>query len=60
MAAAFLCGYAGISNHTIDSSSAYIANWLSRLSQDRKLPIHAAGAAQKAADYILGDTVSEA
>jgi antirestriction protein ArdC len=60
MAAAFLCGHAGISNSTIDSSSAYIVNWLSRLSQDRKLLIHAAGAAQKAADCILGESFSEA
>jgi antirestriction protein ArdC len=55
MAAAFLCGHAGITNRTIDSSSAYIAGWYAQLSHDRKLLIHAAGAAQKAADYILGD-----
>ena len=56
MAAAFLCGHAGIENRTIDNSAAYISNWWSRLSEDRKLLIYAASAAQKAADYIMGDT----
>jgi len=55
MAAAFLCAHAGIENHTIDNSSSYIANWHTRLSNDRKLLVQAASAAQKAADYILGD-----
>lgn len=58
MAAAFLCGHAGIENRTIDSSASYIANWWNRLSQDRKLFIRAASAAQKAADFILGSTDS--
>jgi len=54
MAAAFLCGHAGISNRTVDNSAAYLQGWMERLSEDRRLLIHAASAAQKAADYILG------
>jgi len=59
MAAAFLCGHAGIENRTIDSSTAYIANWYGRLQQDPKLLVHSAAAAQKAADYVLGCTATE-
>ncbi len=53
MAAAFLCGHAGLENRTIDNSAAYVSTWWSRLSQDRRLLIHAASAAQKAADYVI-------
>ncbi len=56
MAAALLCGHAGIGNRTIDSSAACIANWYGRLQQDRKLLVHAASAALKAADYILRES----
>jgi antirestriction protein ArdC len=54
MGAAFLCGTAGIENKTIDNSAAYIAGWLERLKNDRKLVVQSASAAHKAADYILG------
>jgi len=54
MGAAFLCGRAGIENKTIDNSAAYVAGWLERLKNDRKLVVQAASAAHKAADYILG------
>jgi antirestriction protein ArdC len=54
MGAAFLCGHAGIVERTIDNSAAYVASWLSRLKNDPKLVITAAGQAQKAADFILG------
>ena len=53
MGAAFLSGDAGIVNATIDNSAAYIAAWLRRLRDDKKLVIMAAAQAQKAADYIL-------
>lgn len=59
MAAAFLCSHAGIENTTIDSSAAYISNWWSRLSEDRKLLIHSAAAAQKATDYILEEAADQ-
>ncbi len=51
--ASFLCVEAGISPSTIENTAAYIQGWLNRLRNDRKILIHAAGAAQKAADYIL-------
>jgi antirestriction protein ArdC len=58
MAAAFLCAHAGIANRTVDNSAAYIGGWLERLSKDRTLLVHSAAAAQKAADYVLGDAVA--
>ena len=54
MGAAFLCGVSGIDNHTTDSSTAYIQGWLSVLKDDKRLLIHAASQAQRAADFILG------
>lgn len=53
MGAAFLCGHTGIENKVIDNSASYIASWLDRLRNDTRLVVHAAGQAQKAADYIL-------
>ena len=53
MGAAFLCGHCGIDNTVVDNSAAYIAGWLSRLKDDKRLVVHAAAAAQKAADFIL-------
>lgn len=53
MGAAFLCGEAGIANRTIDNSTAYIQGWLSKLKDDKRLLVFAAGAAQKACDFIL-------
>jgi antirestriction protein ArdC len=53
LSAAFLCAEAGISNAVIRNQAAYLAGWLSRLRDDRKLIIHAAAQAQRAADYIL-------
>jgi len=54
LGAAFLCAEAGISNAVIDNQAAYVAGWLEKLRDDRKLLIHAAAQAQHAADYILG------
>jgi antirestriction protein ArdC len=54
MGAAMLCGIVGIENKTIKNSAAYIQAWLSKLRDDKKLVVHAAAAAQKAADFILG------
>lgn len=53
MGACFLCGHAGIENSIIENSAAYIAGWLKALKNDQTLLIHAAGAAQRASDYIL-------
>jgi antirestriction protein ArdC len=54
MGSAFLCGYAGIVDRTIDSSAAYLEGWLKQLREDKTLIVHAAAQAQKAADFILG------
>jgi antirestriction protein ArdC len=53
MGATFLCSEAGIANAIMDNSVAYISNWLSKLRNDKRLVLIAAGAAQKACDYIL-------
>jgi antirestriction protein ArdC len=53
MGAAYLCAEAGISNAVIDNQAAYLAGWLKKFRDDRKLLIHAAAQAQHAVDYIL-------
>ncbi|MGO9602607.1 MAG: zincin-like metallopeptidase domain-containing protein [Candidatus Binataceae bacterium] len=53
MGAAYLCAEAGISTAVIDNQAAYVAGWLKKLHDDRKLVVHAAAQAQHAADYIL-------
>lgn len=55
MAAAFLCGHAGIQPAVIENQAAYVQGWLKTIKQDKKLVIAAAGAAQKAADWIRGE-----
>lgn len=54
MGAAFLCGHAGIVDHTIDNSVAYIQGWVSKLKSEPKWIVQAASLAQKASDLILG------
>ncbi len=54
--AAFLCAEAGISNAVICNQAGYVAGWLKKLRDDRKLLIHSAAQAQRAADYILNRT----
>ena len=54
LSAAMLCGFTGIENSVIDNSAAYIAGWLKKLRDDRRLIISAAAQAQKAVDHILG------
>src|SRR6266478_5377164 len=56
MSSAMLCAEAGIFQETEENSVAYIANWLTKLENDKTLVVHAAGKAQKAADWILGRT----
>jgi antirestriction protein ArdC len=60
MGAAFLAGYCGIENRTIDNSAAYLANWLDTLKNDSRMVLVAASQAQKAADLILGVNPSDA
>ena len=54
MGAAMLCGFTGVSPHTLENSAAYLQSWLRVLKSDSRMVITAASAAQKAADYILG------
>lgn len=54
MGAAFLSASAGISPPTIEQSAAYIQGWMKQLKGDKKFVVQAAGAAQKATDFILG------
>jgi len=56
LGSAFLCGQAGIVERTIDNSAAYLDGWLKRLKEDKTLIVYAAAQAQKAADFILGQT----
>ena len=59
MGSAFLCGHCGIEPVTIENSAAYVGGWLRKLRGDARLVVQAAAAAQKAADYVLGASVSE-
>lgn len=59
MTAAMLCGVTGIAPLTVQNSAAYLKGWLSALKNDKKLLIAAASQAQKAADFILNNTVAE-
>ena len=54
MGAAFLSGRAGIEHATIEASAGYLAHWIDKLEGEPQLAVQAAGAAQKAADFILG------
>jgi len=53
MAAAFLCGMAGIETETIQNQAAYIKGWKEKISKEPRIVIQAATLAQKAANYIL-------
>lgn len=52
MGSTFLCAMTGISPKVIDNQSAYIANWLKVLKNDKRMVINASSASQKAVDYI--------
>jgi antirestriction protein ArdC len=54
MGASYLSATAGTLHGTVNNSASYIASWLERLRNDRKLVVTAAAAAQKATDFILG------
>ena len=58
MGAAYLCAEAGISPAVISNQVAYIAGWLGKIRDDRRLVIHAAAHARRAADFILNRTSS--
>lgn len=53
--AAFLCGFAGIQNQaTEDLQAGYIQGWAEALSNDPRMLLRAASAAQRATDYVRG------
>ena len=55
MGAAFLVSIAGLETEaSFHNSAAYIHGWLTALQDDKRLVVAAAGAAQKAVEYILG------
>jgi len=59
MGAAFLCAKVGIDQTEVtENSAAYLAGWLKVLKKDKRFLFKAATQAQKAADYILGETRS--
>jgi antirestriction protein ArdC len=58
--AAFLCAIAGIAMPKLtENSDAYIAHWLSKLSDDSKLIVTASTKAKNAVKYILGEIEPE-
>jgi antirestriction protein ArdC len=59
MGSAMLCGVAGIQQCTLANSAAYLKTWITKLKSDSKLLISAASAAQKAADYIRGESLED-
>jgi len=52
ISASFLCSYTGIEK-TFSNQISYIQNWLTALSNDKRMIIIAASQAQKATEYIL-------
>ena len=56
MTAAMLCGIAGIEQNTLENSAAYLKSWITRLKSDSRLIVSASSQAQKAADFIRGET----
>ena len=54
MGSAMLCQMCGIaSDLLVENATAYLQNWISRIGEDKKLIVQAAGKAQKAVEYIL-------
>ncbi len=53
MTATYLCSEAGI-EQTMPNHAAYLASWINTIREDVRAVVVAAGAAQRAADHILG------
>lgn len=60
LSSAFLCAVAGISPPTVENAASYIQSWVNVLKGDKRLVVAAAGAAQKSADWILGEPFNAA
>lgn len=54
LTAAYLSGYCGIQDKTIENSAAYLKNWMKRIEEDPNLLVWAGSRATKAYDLILG------
>ena len=60
LGASFLCGLTGIDREPIvENTAAYIQGWLKKLKDDKQFIFKAAAEAQKAADYIVGNTFED-
>ncbi len=59
MGAAMLCGLTGLAPQTLENSAAYLQSWLGVLKSDSRMVVKAASAAQKAVDYIIGQSQGE-
>jgi antirestriction protein ArdC len=55
LGASFLCGKVAIEEYVIENASAYIANWLKALKDDKRLIVNAAAQAEKAAKFITNE-----
>lgn len=61
LAAAFVAGAHGASTPDVDANrDAYLANWAKALRDDPRAIVVAAGAAQRAAEYVIGDDADDA
>jgi antirestriction protein ArdC len=60
MAIELIGGEAGFKPAVIDNQAAYVGGWLKQIKEDKKLVITAAGAAQRAADWIRGERIASA
>ena len=59
LTAAFLCAEAGIDQAVIENQAAYLQGWLEKLLKEPSAFVTAAARAQKAADFILGQSIRE-
>lgn len=61
LGASFLCGLTGIDHEPIiENTAAYIQGWLKKLKDDKQFIFKAAAEAQKAVDFIVGNTFDDA
>ena len=59
MGAAYLCGLANILDRTANNTAAYLDGWRRTIKEDKRAVVVAAGAAQKAVDYITNQIREE-
>lgn len=60
LGASFLCGITQINREVVlDNTAAYIANWLERLKNDKKLVFQAAAKAKQAVEFILDKSIND-